>query len=176
MTVFGGVFDTGTIRAVLGGYRWADRSPDLALELEFLDGKHGAPQIDDWLVALPQLKNPSKRSWVLDDVELSAHRRSYWQDTPPLLNAYAGADDRAVAEVVTGKRTATQLSADLAELAAPRRAVMLVYPITHDNLATKHWTPTIGFSLLFPSNSVPQLIGFTVKKKAQSDVPIVDAT
>jgi len=177
ITAFGSVLPLAPVRQALVSYRWADGLRDLQHEIEFLDGRHGDPEIDDWVVILPQLtRTTTEREWSVAERVLSVHRRGYWNGTPPLVNAYAGPDDRALAEMITGKREAGRTTADLDTLTRPRRGVILIYPLPHEPPAERSWVPTIGFSLLFPSNSIPRQIGFTVARSALAGEPVVDAT
>jgi hypothetical protein len=176
MTAYGALTAAEPVRAALAAYLWADGLRDLQQELEFLYGQHGDPQIDDWLLLLPQLTRITERTWAIDGKSVSVHRRAYWNGTPPLVNAYAGPDDRALAEMVTGKRTSGEPSSDLKRLRAARRAVMIVYPITHELSEDPAWIPTIGLSLLFPANDIPRQIGFTVRRPTQSGEPVIDAS
>lgn len=177
VTALGAVHSHQPVREVLGRYRWADGDPDLQRELEFLDGENGDPELDDWLVLLPQLTRPNVDwTWKVEGREVSIHHRGFWNDSRPLVNAYSGPDDRAIAEVVTGKRTAERHSEDLARQRQSRRGVMLVYPITHETRRSADWIPTIGFSLLFPRNRIRRLIGFTVARASEAGEPVVDAS
>ena len=171
---YGGVRSHADVRALLEGYRFADASPDLAQELEFLDGKHGDPGIEDWAVLLPQLKRPSDRSWPLVGHHLSVHRRDYWRK--PLANAFTGPEDKAIAEAISGRREVANPTSDLVGLQSDRRAVLLVYPITHEPPPEREWVPTMGLTLQFPQNEIPQKIGFAVRSPRHADKPIIDVS
>jgi hypothetical protein len=176
MSAYGVVASASQVSAVLHEYLWADGLRDLQQELEFLDGKYGDPQIDEWLILLPQLSKVTERTWDVNARSASVHRRSYWNQTAPLVNAYAGPDDRALAEMITGKRKSEELCQDLRDLKAARRAVMLVYPITHEPPLEAGWLPTMGFSLLFPTNDIARQIGFEVVRSSKSGEPVIDAS
>lgn len=171
LTLFGAVVPSVPVRELLASYRWADNGPDLQRELEFLDGEVGDPGIDSWQVLLPQLQNPGT-TWKVGDKKLSVHFRSYWNDEPPLVNAYVGSDERAVAEAITGRRPRSGRGID--ELVAPRRGVLMVYPITHEKNPGADWVPTMGISLLFPRNHLTRQIGFAVQRPGEPNAPIVD--
>ena len=176
MSAYGVVASASQVSAILHEYLWADGLRDLQQELEFLDGKYGDPQIDEWLILLPQLSKVTERTWDVNARSASVHRRSYWNRTAPLVNAYAGPDDRALAEIITGKRKSEEPSQDLRDLKAARRAVMLVYPITHEPPLEAGWLPTMGFSLLFPTNDIARQIGFEVVRSSKSGEPVIDAS
>ena len=163
---------------MLSGYIFADGTPDLSQELEFLDGCYGDPGIEDWAVLLPQLERASERTWRLGGRDLSVHRRGYWLNDKPLANAFTGPDTRAIAEVIAGVTEIAEPPADLRSLRSPRRAVLLVYPITHEsrNERERNWIATMGLTLQFPANDIAQRIGFAVQSPANPDEPVVDLT
>jgi len=174
VTFYGGVRPNALVRELLGAYIFADGSPDLSREIEFLDGRYGDPGIDDWAVLLPQLERATERSWRFADRDLSVHRRGYWMNEKPLANAFTGPDIRAVAEAVAGIKDVEHPSGALRSLRSDRRAVLLVYPITHEPPNERDWIPTMGLTLQFPSNQIPQRIGFAVRSPANPDEPVVD--
>ncbi|MHB8430070.1 MAG: Z1 domain-containing protein [Acidimicrobiales bacterium] len=175
-SLFGGSRSSAQVRELLGAYVFAERSPDLSQELEFLDGKDGDPAIEDWAVLLPQLERASERTWRFADRDLSVHRRGYWMNEKPLANAFTGPEIRAVGEAIAGVRDVEQPSPDLRSLRSQRRAVLLVYPITHEPPNERDWVPTMGLTLQFPANEIPQRIGFAVRSPADPDEPVVDVT
>jgi hypothetical protein len=178
ITFYGGIRSNADVRELLNVYVFADLSPDLSREIEFIDAGYGDPAIDDWAVLLPQLARTSERSWRFADRDLSVHRRRYWMNEKPLANAFTGPDVRAIVEAIAVVRDVERPSADLRSLRSPRRAVLLVYPITHEqpNERERDWTPTMGLTLQFPSNEIPQRIGFAVRSASNPDEPVVDVS
>ncbi len=172
LTCFGGIRSCGHVRELLGAYVFAEGSPDLSQELEFLDGKYGDPAIDDWAVLLPQLERASERTWRFGDRDLSVHLRGYWEK--PLANAFTGPDTRAIGEAIVGVRHVEHPLTTLKAMQSPRRAVLFVYPITHETLNERDWIPTMGLTLQFPANEIPQRIGFVVRSHANPDEPVID--
>jgi hypothetical protein len=161
--------------ALLEHYRWHERRKLLAAELEFLSGDQGDPEIDDWAVVLPQLqRSGSKAKWSLGGLKLSVHFRNRFEATN-LVNAYAGPEDRKVAAVLSGAGNTDYLNAALDALRIPRRGVLLLYPIAHVTHVTRDWVPTMGFTLVFPPNSIRRQIGFVVKNPQHPDEPVVPA-
>jgi hypothetical protein len=174
LTAFGGVRSCTQVRHLLGSYLFADASGDFQLELEFIDGRFGEPEIDDWAVLLPQLERTTERTWRFDKTDLSVHHRSYWMNGKPLANAFTGPDVRILGEVIAGVTDVEQPSADLSALLSPRRAVLFVYPITHEERNDQEWIPTMGLTLQFPVNGIARQIGFSVSRPASPDDPVVD--
>ena len=148
-------------------------SRDLQHEIEFMKGLVGDPEIDSWQVPLPQLVGSSDHSWMLGKHSLSFHQRSYWNDEAPLVNAFAAPDDRAVAEIITGKHPND--GTGIEHMIAPRRGVLLVYPIKHEKQITKDFVPTMGLSFLFPRNQLARQIGFEAVRPGEPDASTVDA-
>jgi hypothetical protein len=175
---YGGIRSCAEVRELLGRYVFAEGTSDLSQELEFLDGYYGDPGVEDWAVLLPQLERASERTWRLADRDLSVHRRGYWLNEKPLANAFTGPDTRAIAEVIAGVRNVAEVPADLMPLRSLRRAVLLVYPITHEsrNERERNWIATMGLTLQFPANDIPQRIGFAVRSPTKPDEPVVDLT
>lgn len=172
-----GVADPESVLGLLKDYRWLDRRPLLAPELEFLRGDHGDPEIKDWAIVAPQLQRGSVRvKWPIKEWEFSVHLRKRAPNTH-LVNAYAGPDDRAIASAVAGITPGHEVSANRAmrDLIRPERAVMLVYPIAHRANSGKNWHPTMGFTLVFPKNGIRRQIGFVVRNQDQPYEPIVSA-
>jgi hypothetical protein len=57
---------------------------------------------------------------------------------------------------------------------APGRGVILFYPVTHRDPIDPTDTPTMGFSLLFPYNEIPNTIVFGVADPSQPEALVVD--
>jgi hypothetical protein len=106
LTFYGGTRSCGQVRELLVAYVFAEGSPDLGQEIEFLDGKYGDPMLDDWAVLLPQLERATERTWRFANRDLSVHRRSYWMNEKPLANAFTGPDVRAIGEAIAGSEVA----------------------------------------------------------------------
>jgi hypothetical protein len=177
LTAYGGFRSHGDVRAMLDAYTFAGGSDDFRQELEFLDGAYGAPGIDDWVVLLPQLKRPSDRTWRFAGQDLSVHRRGYWRDTKPLASAFTGPEDRTIAEAISCTREIADPTPELAALRAARRAVLLVYPITHEGEDREsEWLPTMGLAIQFPPNDIPQKIGFAVRSPRHADDPVINVS
>jgi hypothetical protein len=157
-------------------YRWLDGRKLLAAEIEFLQGKHGDPEIDDWAVLAPQLESEGAGvAWDVAGNELSVHLRRRDGNTK-LVNAYAGPEDRKIASIIAGTdANSGARSGELQQLCQPRRAVLLLYPITHTKQPSSPWKPTMGFTLVLPPNRLRKQIGFSVKNPDKPDSAVVPA-
>lgn len=169
-----GVRSFDQVRQVLGRYSFANASNDFAEELEFVDGKLGDPSIVDWAVVLPQLARATERTWRVAGHDLSVHRRGYWQDMKPLVNAFMGPVDKAIAECIVGVRVLDKPSDELLALRSPTRACLMVYPIHHGEALDGGWLPTMGLTIIFPENQIPRRIGFAVRSPARADQPVIE--
>lgn len=170
-----GLAPNNSIRSVLERYRWHERRKLLAPELEFLSGAQGDPEIDDWVVIVPQLqRGGTEGRWEVGGRQLQAHLRTRFQATN-LVNAYSGPEDRKVAAVITQAADANQANSSVAALRRERRGALLLYPISHTRTVSKEWTPTMGFTLAFPPNHIRRQIGFVVRNRHEPDEPIVAA-
>jgi hypothetical protein len=82
------------------------------------------------------------------------------------VKAYSEPVHRFAAEELIGKQPMSDGS-ELGELADPTRGVMLFYPTHHlaqGDSAPAEFVPTMGFALLFPSNSLPQRLTLVTRK------------
>ena len=176
------VFEVAPERMVefLKAYRWYDDKPTdarlgnpLRLQLEYLQGSAGAPAIDRWLVVSPEIAN-AQGTVVLEGVDLHVVYRSRKPEGGPRFNTYNDKRHRAFAEHLAGLKVLLDPSDTLAPLVAPRTAVMLLYPITEKKGSGVREAITVGFTLLFPKNSIRNAVGFTVHVPAQPFDAVVD--
>jgi hypothetical protein len=61
-----------------------------------------------------------------------------------------------------------------ADLRQERQAVLLFYPVRSPEESKR--TPTMGFALLFPKNSIKKQIVYTVADPTRSDAVVVPVT
>lgn len=154
-------------------YHWFDpRSREasignpLRLQLEFLQGKAGDHEIQDWLLLSPQIQNPRGLNPIngtdFDVVYRSRH------ELPHRFNTYNDPVHRLFAEHICCQKTLKHADGELNALRSLHRGVMLYYPITDEKAAAKSPKPakppfTVGFTLLFPENHIQSPLGFTVR-------------
>jgi hypothetical protein len=145
----------------------------LQLQLEFLagDGELRA-DIEDWLLIAPQLKRGARPGWQWrsSDFDFDVKYRSRLGGR---IKAYSEPEHRAIAEHITGLRTAPGANDALGALAAPKRAVMLYYPVWTDDHPPDPFTPVAGFALLFAGRSQRTRIIWQVRDTTRPDAAVV---
>jgi hypothetical protein len=166
-------FTTKKLLDFLQAYRWFDpRSREasngnpLHLQLEFLQGKAGDHEIQDWLLLSAQIRNPRGLNAIngtdFDVVYRSRH------ELPHRFHTYNDPVHRQFAEHICCQKELPRANDELNALRSQHRGVMLYYPITDQRAAAKNPKPakppfTVGFTLLFPKNHIQSPLGFTVR-------------
>jgi hypothetical protein len=175
---FYGIIGHEPVLDVLDSYIWAEPYGRtlLKLESEFLHGTAiGDPQIDDWLLLMPQLRT-NRKPWQKAGYTFSSVERSR-VDGFGRFKAYTGRNHRKVAEVISGRLVAEVASEEVRELAMRRgRGVILLYPVFQpaDENPEQSETPTMGFAFIAPPNDLPRRAEFTVARPDLEDQPVVD--
>jgi hypothetical protein len=165
---------------VLDSYRWSEPygTKLLKLESQFLHGTAiGDPQIDDWLLLLPQLQRSTRKPWQPAGYTFTSVERARTGESGR-FKAYTGPDHRSVAEVISGNATASETSDEVRELAKSHgRGVLLLYPVfpRADESLDQSGIPTMGFAFISPTNNLPRRVEFTVIRKDLQDQLVVDA-
>lgn len=177
---FCGIVGPDRMISVLDAYRWAQPygTSLLALESQFLHGTAiGDPQIDDWLLLLPQLQRATRKPWQPAGYTFTSVERSrvggYGR-----FKAYTGPDHRAVAEAVSGNTAADEANDAVRDLSKPRgRGVVLLYPVfpRADDDLEQSGIPVMAFAFICPPNTLPRRAEFTVARKDLEDQLVVDA-
>lgn len=174
------VFDTTPERmiAFLRAYRWFDDKPTdprlvnpMQLQMEFLEGSAGLPGIDRWLVVSPEIAN-AQGGITIEGAELNVVYRSRKPAGGARFNTYNDKRHRAFAEHLAGIKPLAEPSETLKPLLGPKTGVMLLYPITETKGAAKRDELTVGFTLLFPKNTIRNAVGFTVYIPGEFDAVI----
>jgi hypothetical protein len=177
---FYGVIGHSRMLEVLDAYRWAEPygTKLLKLESEFLHGASmGDPQIDDWILLMPQLRS-NRKPWQTAGYTFSSVERAR-VGGHGRFKAYTDPDHRKVAEVISGKAPATGADLELCKLVMPRgRGVVLLYPVfqSADENPEQSGIPVMGFAFIAPPNNLPRRVEFTVRRKDLEDQPVVDVT
>jgi hypothetical protein len=174
---YAGLIDHAAVVDVLGDYRWAEpnESSLLTLELEFLRGRSGDPEIDDWVLYLPQLKNASRIPWQVGGLTFTTVERSR-VDGFGRFKAFTEPRHRHVAEVLTGRSDGVAVSPLAASLARKsRRGALVLYPVhpPADEDTDQSPTPTMGFAFLPPSNRLPRQLQFRVRDPKHPSATVV---
>ena len=180
--VRGRAFETtpDKLRTFITNYRWYDpKAPEnrlgnpLRLQLEYLRGDKGDPEIDRWLVLVPEIANPSG-TFRLEDHELSVVFRS--RQSKARLNTYNDPFHRAVGRAIAGPRLpplTTVTGVD--DLRMPRTGVMLLYPITEQKGKGPRESVTVGFTLLFPDNGIRNVVSYDVRNDQEPADALIDS-
>jgi hypothetical protein len=163
---------------VLDAYVWAEPygTTLLKLESEFLRGVAiGDPQIDDWLLLMPQLRT-NRKPWQTAGYTFSSVERAR-VDGFGRFKAYTGRNHRKVAEVISGKLVAEEANEEVRAVALMRRrGAVLLYPVfpRADEGAEQSEIPTMGFAFIAPPNDLPSRAEFTVARPDLEDQAVVD--
>lgn len=166
------ILPTEAVRGFLQEYHWLPGFKGaLTTVNEFLKGtgEHD-PEIDAWLFFAPQLKSEGKTdSWKCESREFDVRKRARIE-TGGRYKAYSEPDHRRAAEVFAGVEAGV-IGTGGADLRRERQAVLLFYPVRSEQESKR--TPTMGFALIFPKNSITKQIVYTVADPTRSDAVVV---
>jgi len=168
-----GVVSNAEMLNFLAVFRYGTADGDqreLVLVREFLAGKHGDPDIDDWALIVPMLKNSGKPDWKVPDVGTFKIRKRHRTDTR--YGVFTEPNHVHAARMIAGLTDGSPSNPFTRKLAHQRRGVMLFYPVLADH---EKGIPTIGFSLDFPANNIPKVIRYGVKAPDRPTEIVVDA-
>lgn len=167
----------------LSDYRWLEdefshpkRPREIALQIEFLEKQeHG---IRSWLIIAPQ-----RRKSFGDPLPVGTHTFAVKERSRVNGRGFGVIGEsmhRRMAEFLAGgefkdKPCIEKASPSTKALASKSNAIMLLYPAREEEARPV----SVGFEVLFPANSLPFDIGFTVRRKSEisrivvqsSDVP-----
>jgi hypothetical protein len=153
-------------------YLHPDRPDDISLQIEFLRrGDHG---IRSWLILAPQRRqsfgDSIKLADAVDPLKVKLRHRVEGRG----FQQFGEPGHRALGEFLSGltrsdKRHVAKPNKQTLELRDPRRGVMILYPVRE----FERGHVSIGFELLYPANDLPQLTGFSVRRR--SDRVVVQA-
>jgi hypothetical protein len=169
-----GVFGHTGIMDVLRRYDWGQPkgSPrPLALELEFLAGTITDPEVDDWVLIVPQLQ---KRNPLLGDINIGGHdincvARS--RVDSGRFKAFSTPRDRTVAEALVREKY-VPCPGPTRDLLKPRRGTVLLYAV-YDKANPVIGLPVMGMAILPPLNSAPATRTFGVQRSDAADSVVV---
>ena len=173
-----GIVSHDRMLEMLDAYRWVEPYGTTLLELEsqFLHGTAiGDPQIEDWLLVMPQLQLRRKPWQTAGYTFISVERARVGGFGR--FKAYTGPNHRKVAEIISGNGTVEEANDAVRRLAKSRgRAVLLLYPVfqrADENLEQSE-IPTMGFAFISPPNDLPRRAEFTVKRPDLEEQLVVD--
>lgn len=144
---------------------------ELEPALEFLEGKMGDPEVEEWLVLAPQVESRAGKWRKFSGLTFSIADRTR-RELSRGYKAFSEPRHRAVAEYVTSKKL-YQGSGAVEDLKAPKRGVMLLYPC-RDVDGGERFT-SMGFALLPPLNSIPKKLAFSVRDPRRPEEVVVDS-
>lgn len=168
-----GIVSNADMISFLGGYRYGPADEDqreIMLIREFLSGVHGNPEIDDWAVIAPRLKNEDNgKPWMVKGVGAFEVRKRSRSETR--YSVFTEPDHVKAAMVICGLISDVPSNEFTRKLAGKRRGVMLFYPVL---AAGETGIPTIGFSLDFPRNGIGRKVRYGVKVPDRPADVVVD--
>ncbi len=147
----------------LRAYRWLPDKRPVQRDLDFLTGGKFDPEIDDWVVIAPQLlrKDPD-RVLPINGIDLTVKNRRR-DSTGGRYAVYSEPDHVTMAKWIARHDVSIDPNGELADLARPHRAVMLLYPVQWYENET---LITPGFALSYPPNSSPKRLVWGLREKA----------
>ena len=126
------------------------------------------------MLLAPQLQNPGREHhWPVAGHQFTIKMRSR---VGKRVNVFTEPDHKNVAAAIISPEPVAGANENVERFRAPGRGVILFYPVTHIDPIDPTDTPTMGFSLLFPHNAIPNTIVFGVADPSQPEAPVVDAT
>ena len=177
-----GVFEVSTDEVVdfLSNYHWQEdqykypeRPVDITLQVDFLrTQKHG---ITSWLVIAPQRKISFGQPLVTSNGEQLTAKHRKRLDRGVFQN-FGEPAHRVLAEYLTGlnkvdKEYLSEPTQETSQLRDPHRGVLLVYPVRE----AEQDPLSVGFEILYPKNSLPFTINFTVQRYSNANSITVSA-
>jgi hypothetical protein len=162
------------VAVFLERFNWEGGVPprDWTLVTEFVNGKHGDPEIDSWLVMAPQRKSDPYGAIEIEGQRLRIKQRGR---TGNRFLVFTEPEHVRVAKWIAGVASGNAGNATTEKLAAPKRAVMLVYPVIPTKDPPPDAVPSIGIALYFPKNKIRRQVLFSVRDASRPDDIVVPA-
>lgn len=149
------------ILGFLGSYRWGTAESQFSSVLGFLSGVgEESPEIESWLVIV--LGKPSGVAWTFLDGSHGVFARAVVGDR---FKVFSELRHRMIASDLAGIVELTDCNAELLAARRPRQAVCLIYPTVSKEFLredVRDEDVTLGLSLVFPKNAIPQRINWRV--------------
>ncbi|WP_426270496.1 Z1 domain-containing protein [Dyella kyungheensis] len=147
----------------LQGYVWGTRESQFSPVINFLQGTADeSPEIDAWLIAL--LGKPSAATkWKFGPHEIGVFNRAVVGDR---YRVFSEARHRDIASHLAGISVLSEPNESLRRFTKSRQGVCLIYPTVPNEFNAVEATDreiTLGLSLTFPKNHIPQKINWRVK-------------
>jgi len=160
-----GIADPKAMLNFLSEYVWESGGHVLANEIEFLNGAHGDPEIDRWMILAPLTKGekkswPEKKNGEIPSLPVRMRTRvgrRFKVFSEPQHVALANYLARIDRQAITG------VSSSIAKWDKAKTAVMLFYPVRDD----ADDFVTIGFALHFPPNHLEKQLSWTIRRAGE---------
>ncbi len=168
---------------LLERYRWFNPNTKesklgnpMALQIEFLKGHAGDPQIADWLLLGPRIK-PERRKGLFElaGADFDIVYRSRHVEQEHRFNTYNDPIHRKFARHISGQESLAAANPELTTLTGRRRGVLMFYAVTDQEAFGPRDVPTMAFTLLFPYNDIRTPLSFTVRRADAPPEAVVDA-
>jgi hypothetical protein len=173
-----GLVEHSTVLDTLSRYLWAkpDSTTLLKLELDFLSGESslGDPEVDDWVLYMPQA-NSGRDPWEVKPYSFATVQRSRI-DGLGRFKAFSEPRHRHVSETLIGLLGDEVVGDDTRFFSATaRRGVLLLYPTFPFAKDEPEWgkDPAMGLAILPPKNSHPKLLAWGLRDPNNPNEPIV---
>jgi hypothetical protein len=157
-------------------YEWSthEAAAQWSAVQEFAEGLLGDPEIDTYLLVLPQISEESVGTWEVGKAKYQIVRRSRADDGQAArYGAYSDPKHRRAAYWCANLVEGEARNAETKALQRPRQAVVLIYPCLDPVRERGNTIPSIGFCVAFPGNSISQEMVFTVQDPSQPDAVVV---
>lgn len=157
---------------VLRNMRWTTKDA-LKLELRYLSGEIGDPEIDDWAVLIPKIRRP-RSHWNVNGNEFGCVERTRIPSpTGGRFLAFSHPQHRFVAECVARIHTQAQLNEPARRICRERRGALLLYPTKEKGRADQPSTPFMGLAVLPPKSVVAPATQFIVRQPAEPHAVVI---
>ncbi len=135
----------------------------------------GDPEVDDWILYLPQVTT-KRMAWQVAGLTFASVERSR-VDNAGRFKAFTEPRHRRVAAVLTGQADGTLVDPSArALLADARRGALVLYPVYPFRDAEPDWPeiPAMGFAFLPPVNTHPRRLVWGLRDRRQAAEPIIN--
>ncbi len=171
------------VASFLADYEFSEKNDRIVRLVRFLrkeDGQ-GSPEIDQWLVMVPQIAS-TVGQWRVGGLDLAVAKRARIGGEDTRFGVYSDPKHRQVGLFLAGiappmpqppviPSPQWQPVGDTLNWRAPRTAVLLVYPVKQQQTDQV----TIGFAAIIPRNSIQTPIVFSVRVAAKPNAVVVGA-
>lgn len=158
-------------------YKWhkGGQPRDWPLVIEFINGMHGNPQIESWLMLAPQTKTDAKGALDVHGCRLRIRERALAPEGNR-FSVFTEPGHVRVAKWISGLADGTAVDIDTQRLRSAHRATILLYAVIAPDEMPKPSEPSIGFALYLPSNGIRTKVAFRTRDPSRPDAVVVEAS